>query len=108
MRTEKAHGGQSLWDMAIQYCGSADAAFDIARLNGLMPTARLKEGTYCKMPEPYNRKVAGYYAEQGEVPASWPNQMTVTDWIPGWYHLSTENDNLVLAEDGTSKIIIKV
>lgn len=36
--------------------------------------------------------------------------MTLTGWIPvsSWYLLSTENDYLVLTEDGTSNIIIRV
>ena len=73
MRTEKAHSRQSLWDMAVQHCGSADSAFDIARLNGLMPTAKPSEGIDYAMPEPENSKVTRHYAEHREVPATWPS-----------------------------------
>ena len=80
MKTKKAHSRQSLWDLAIQHCGSADAVFEIARLNGLLPTAKPSEGIDYTMPEHDNRKVAKYYAEHGEVPATWPNQSCAFAW----------------------------
>ncbi len=80
MKTKKAHSRQSLWDMAIQHCGTADAAFDIARLNGLMPTAMPTVDTDYDLPEPENRKVTRHYEERGDVPATWNNQSCTFAW----------------------------
>lgn len=66
---------QSLWDIAVQHCGSADAAFAIAEANGHVPTARneLNPGDPLDIPEPLNRKVAAHYANHRIVPATQTN-----------------------------------
>ena len=62
--------GQSLWDIAVQHCGSAEAALEIAALNGLLPTSQPKTGEQLIVPNVENKKVARYYAEHGIVPAT--------------------------------------
>jgi hypothetical protein len=62
--------GQNLIDIATQYCGSADAAFDIALLNGLSPTADLTQGLELKLPSVVNKKIAEYYKNKSLQPAT--------------------------------------
>ncbi len=62
---------QSLWDMAIEHCGSADAAFAMAELNKISPTeSRLTAGQELLTPEPINKSVAKHYAQRQLVPAT--------------------------------------
>ena len=70
MKKVTVQSGQSLWDIAVQHCGSADAALDVAALNGLLPTGQPKTGETIFVPEEENKKVVRYYAEHGIVPAT--------------------------------------
>jgi len=62
--------GQNIVDIATQYCGSADAAFDIAILNGLSPTVDLTPGIELKLPSAFNKKIAEYYKTKALQPAT--------------------------------------
>lgn len=42
---------QSLLDIALQYCGNADALFAIAELNDLEPTQEVAPGTELLLPD---------------------------------------------------------
>ncbi len=71
MKTTTLKPRQSLWDMAIEHCGSADAAFAIAELNQTAPTeTRLIAGQEFLTPEPINKNVAKHYAQRQLVPAT--------------------------------------
>lgn len=70
MKTITVQSGQSLWDIAVQYCGTTEAAFEIAALKGMMPTAQPKTGETLKVPETVNKKIVSYYADHGIVPAT--------------------------------------
>lgn len=72
MKTATLQHRQTLWDIAIEHCGSADAAFGIATLNGLAPTTQPAPGTSLDLPEPHNTKTARHYAERHTVPATAP------------------------------------
>ncbi len=60
---------QSIWDVAVQHCGSAEAAFDIAGMNGKLPISPVSAGGTLKVPDPTNKKVVKYYAENDIVTA---------------------------------------
>jgi len=62
--------GQSIWDIAIQYCGSADAAFSISRLNNISLTADLTAGAELELPEVIDAAVVKYYTNNGIEPAT--------------------------------------
>lgn len=70
MRTVIAQRRQTLWDIAVQYCGSTSSAFDIATLNGKAPTYQPRPGDSLIVPEPENKNVAAHYANHGIVPAT--------------------------------------
>jgi len=70
MKKVTVQSGQTLWDIAVQHCGTADAALEIAALNGLLPTSQPKTGETIVVPEVENKKVVRYYAEHGIVPAT--------------------------------------
>jgi hypothetical protein len=70
MKKAIVKSGQTLWDIAVEHCGSADNAFELARLNGLTPTLQPPTGTVLKVPEPTIAKIVGYYAGRAIVPAS--------------------------------------
>ena len=53
--------GQSMFDIALQACGSVEAVFGIAQLNGLAITDALAPGQELLVPGPVNKLIAGYY-----------------------------------------------
>jgi len=61
---------QTLFDIAVQECGSIEAVFEIARTNNLSITAELPAGTIIILPEVYNRTVKKVYQDNGYKPAS--------------------------------------
>jgi hypothetical protein len=62
--------GQSIFDIAIQRCGSAEAAFDIALLNDLSITDDLTTGQELIVPYIANTSVADYYTRKHLLPAT--------------------------------------
>ncbi len=60
---------QSLMDIAIQYCGSAEAVFALAVLNGLSITDDLVAGQVLLLPIEYNVAIAQIFAQENYYPA---------------------------------------
>jgi len=66
----KVAQGQSLIDIAIQECGSAEAAILIAIANGIAVTDELTPGVGLIIPGASNKAVAAYYAARNIKPAT--------------------------------------
>lgn len=64
----KAH--QSIWDIALQYCGSASDAFKIARVNNLSLTQDLQPGSILIVDYKKNNKVVKHYQNLNIEPAT--------------------------------------
>lgn len=69
--TAIAKSGQCLADIALQYCGSAEASWDIAALNGMSVTDSPAPGTALLLPPVVNAEVVAYYSANRHEPASW-------------------------------------
>lgn len=68
---------QSVFDLAVRYCGTAAAAFDLAELNGISVTDRLTPGNELEIPEKnygrYEADVTAYFEREKHQPATaWP------------------------------------
>jgi hypothetical protein len=63
-------GGQTLFDIALQYCGSAQAAYDIARLNDISLTD--EQSGEIEVPAAINARLAKYFRDNGLCPATFP------------------------------------
>lgn len=63
--------GQTIFDIAIQYCGDAQAAFEIADMNDVSLTD--SETMMLEVPPVYNRRVVEYYRVNGVKPATADN-----------------------------------
>lgn len=61
---------QTIWDIALQYCGTADAAFAIAKLNGIGLTDVLPPGLELQVPGVYNTRNIAYYESNKIEPAT--------------------------------------
>ncbi len=70
MASIKVSEGQSLFDVAIQSCGSAEAAFALAVENGLSISDELAAGQEIHYSTIVNRDIAGYFADKGLKPAT--------------------------------------
>lgn len=62
--------GQSVVDIAVQYAGSAEAAFDISAENNISLTDFLPSGTVLNVSNVVNRAVATFYKNTAFSPAS--------------------------------------
>ncbi|MBL7779925.1 MAG: LysM peptidoglycan-binding domain-containing protein [Saprospiraceae bacterium] len=63
--------GQTLPDIAVQYCGALSAFPEIARLNGLSLTANIAAGQALVIPAvATDKRVQQYFTQGGYVPAS--------------------------------------
>jgi hypothetical protein len=61
---------QDFFDLAVIYCGSADAAYEFALLNEMSVSAELTAGTKLKKPAVVNTKIQNYYKTKGLQPAT--------------------------------------
>lgn len=65
MKTVAVIGGQSIFDIAIQHCGSVDASYAIAKANGLTLDATLLPGQALLVPEVTDRRVVEELRRRG-------------------------------------------
>lgn len=63
---------QSLFDIAIERCGAAEAAYSIAQLNGLELTAQLlpEQVAELRLPDVVNPRVVGYFRQRRLSPST--------------------------------------
>lgn len=73
--TATVRPGQTLHDIAIQYLGTNEAVFALAKLNGLDVESDLQAGQVLNLPEVYNKRIRKLYDENGWLPASDTNQL---------------------------------
>ncbi|MCL2245863.1 MAG: hypothetical protein FWC10_06710 [Lentimicrobiaceae bacterium] len=98
MQTIKVQNRQTIWDIAIQYCGDREAAFQIAEINDISLTEDLPAGLSLSVPEPINARVVNHYFVNNIVPAtavettaiSTGNNIITND---GEYIMVTNNNN---------------
>lgn len=61
---------QTVMDIALQECGSAEATFEICRLNDISISDTIEPGTELELPAVSNQKVVEYYRFNGIEPAT--------------------------------------
>lgn len=61
---------QSLFDISCQSLGSAEAAIQIALLNGISVTGDLRVSQELELPDVINKSMVTYYANKGLTPAT--------------------------------------
>lgn len=83
--------GQTLADMAIQYCGSLSALPSLATLNGLSVTGALTPGQSLLLPDPVDKRVVAVFESGGYCPAV--GQLVPYGEGIGWWFI--ENDFIV-------------
>lgn len=69
-RTATVAPGQTLYDIAIQYCGGVDAIVGLAAANSLSLSATLSAGQILQVPNTINKRVRRAYDEAGWRPAA--------------------------------------
>ena len=91
----KVLDGQTLLDIAIQLCGSAEAAYDIALLNGLCISDDLVVGRELMIPDVLNKQINSYYTSKDLRPATGISLTSSIDIPPalqgiGYWAIETE------------------
>ncbi len=66
----KAEQGQNILDLAMQYCGDASAAFEIALLNGFSLTDDLAADEVLELPPEIDIAIANFFRNNNLVPAT--------------------------------------
>lgn len=66
----KVRDNQSLFDISCQSLGSAEAAIQIALLNGISVTDDLPVAQNFELPSITNKAIVTYYANKGLMPAT--------------------------------------
>lgn len=103
MRRVEVLNGQTVFDVAVQNCGSIDAAFDIAALNNIEVTSYPESGTILYVPDAIDKKVAQYY-QQNEIKPATAYMSNPYNFSP--MSLLTKNPNYDLAQgDYTSEAL---
>lgn len=77
MQTIQVKNGQSLFDIAVQYCGSVSAVSSIVKFNNLSFTEDLVEGQKLFVPDITNIKVVNDFLNEAFSPA---NAVNVEPW----------------------------
>ncbi len=70
MKTITIQERQTVWDIALQYCGDVEAVFQIIDINDISITEILSAGTTLTVPNAINKRVADYYNNNGISPAT--------------------------------------
>jgi hypothetical protein len=68
--TVKVKQGQSLLDIAIQHCGTAESVYDLAIANGLSITDELVPGQLLNLPAVTDKKTVSYFDTNEIKPAT--------------------------------------
>lgn len=74
---------QSLFDLAIRYCGSALVAFELASANGISITHQFTAGDDVEIPEALirNKDVVNYFEAKNHQPATaWDDPLQADEW----------------------------
>lgn len=61
---------QTILDLALQYCGSAEALADIARLNDINETEEVAAGSMIWVPEEIDSKVVKFLSDGNYKPVT--------------------------------------
>ncbi len=62
--------GQSLFDIALQMCGNAESAFELALMNGLALSDELVNGQVLELPDVAEKQIVRQYAADNVFPAT--------------------------------------
>lgn len=104
MRYGEVLNGQTLFDIALQYCGSVEAALDIAAMNDIAVTSYMRAGAFVALPGIKDKRVVAYYTNNSIKPAS--------EWLPdmvGEAVLRTvAGEDIVTRADGTLTRVVPV
>lgn len=89
--------GQSLLDIAVQYCGDAAAAFDIAKINNLTFSSSLEAGTSINLIPSLNEGLSKYFKNGNHTPATAANLKTqiIEPILSGIDYWAIETDFIV-------------
>lgn len=82
--TQTVRERQVLLDTAIQECGSIEAVFALALLNGLSITDDLIVGSVLESPGIWNKEVQNYYTINALHPASGDQGLQLPGGIGNW------------------------
>lgn len=103
MRQIKVKNGQTILDIAVQYCGDVEAAFDIAAMNDIEVTSQPETGTVLLIPEISNKRVVSYFGANNIAPAT--EYSSQINFIPMNAIVKTENYNLANGDHETEDVV---
>lgn len=75
---------QSVFDLAVRYCGTVQSAFALAFLNGISVTTTLSPGEELEIPEAAEKDIVSYFNSRNHQPATAWNRLRVLEGISHW------------------------
>lgn len=66
----KIKSRQTIYDIALQFCGDREAAFEISKLNNTSVTEYIEAGTELDIPDIYKKRIVEYYQKSNIEPAT--------------------------------------
>lgn len=104
MRYGEVLNGQTLFDVALQFCGSVEAAFDIASMNDIAVTSYMQPGAVVALPDMADKRIVVYYTNNKIKPA--------TEWMTGTDDdavlRTTAGEDIVSRADGSITRVVPV
>jgi len=91
--------GQTIFDLAIQFSGSTEAAFDLAMSNSLNLTDDITPGTDITPTDILNKEIAAYYLAKNIQPATLEAQIITGSGSP------VDIASLILVQNNTLKAL---
>jgi hypothetical protein len=101
MRKLKIEERQTLFDIALEYGGDIEAAFELMRINDLSLTAELPAGTVVLSPEAVDAKIADFYGANNVRPATG----VVDGGDDVWQLISNDAMDIFITNDTNQNII---
>ena len=93
--TIKVRDRQSIWDIALQVCGDAEAAFAIAELNDVSMSEQIYPGTEIEVPSVMERRVVEYYKQNSIEPATMVEDTNYLITYKEELIITNNNENMV-------------
>jgi hypothetical protein len=104
MQQIKTQERQNIIDVAIQYCGDIQTAFEIAKLNKVSLTEVFEAGSVLYIPDALDREVVNYYVHNNIAPAT---GITTTYAAMPDVGIVSNNENEPLITNNENELIIE-
>lgn len=103
MRRCMVLNGQTVFDIAMQHCGSVEAAFDIAAMNDIAVTSHLQPGAVALLPDIVAKTIVAFYKNHNISPATEMEMLGIEDFA---VLKTVAGEDIVIRRDGMEENLV--